>query len=177
MAVSIDITDTQVFTALRSFLLGIFPSGVEIVQGLDNQVSMPAPPCIIMTPLFKQRLAANTATYTDSGAEHPLDGTKNSLMPTQYTIQVDFYGELSGDQAETVATVFRDDYAVAAFPEAIKPLYCSDPKRLDFTNDQAQYEKRWEIDVEIQYNPTTKTPMQFADDLDVTDFSVETITD
>ena len=60
------ITESQILTVLRTFLLGILPAGIEIVRGLDNRVAEPiGANFITMTPILRERLAQNTDTYVD----------------------------------------------------------------------------------------------------------------
>ena len=53
-------------TALRTYLLGILPAGVEVFEGQDNRVPEPKTPnFVIMTTIARQRLATNIDTYAD----------------------------------------------------------------------------------------------------------------
>lgn len=66
MSVTLSLTEVQIFTALRSFLLSIMPAGMEIVKAQDNRVPEPAGTNFItMTPLFRERLETNVDTYSD----------------------------------------------------------------------------------------------------------------
>ncbi|MDN7490595.1 hypothetical protein QZM35_23060 [Burkholderia sp. AU45274] len=66
MSVSLSLSEVQTLTALRSFLLAVMPSGMEIVRGQDNRVPEPTGPNFItMTPILRGRLETNTDTYQD----------------------------------------------------------------------------------------------------------------
>ena len=67
MTIAVSLTDTAIFTALRSFLIGVLPSGVEIVKAQDNRVPEPSTPDFVtMTPLRRPRLATNVDTAADA---------------------------------------------------------------------------------------------------------------
>lgn len=67
MTLALSITESQVFTLLRAWLLSVLPAGVEVVQGQVNQVPEPASPdYVVMWPLSRPRLATNGHTFTDT---------------------------------------------------------------------------------------------------------------
>ena len=95
-------------------------------------------------------------------------GGKTMLMPTQVTVQIDVHGPSSADNAQVIATAFRDDYAVQYFVDSgfdMAPLYAGEPHQAPFLNDQQQVEFRWVIDAVLQVNPVVTVPQQFADQL------------
>ena len=60
-------TESYEFTALRSFLLGILPSGVDIIQGQVNRVAQPSSPdYIVYWPLRQSRLSTNIVETYDN---------------------------------------------------------------------------------------------------------------
>jgi hypothetical protein len=75
--------------------------------------------------------------------------------------------------AQTVSTLFRDDFAVQQFANqdpnyGVAPLLADDPKQVPFLNAEQQYETRWVVDVKLQTNQVIDWPMQFADQLAIT---------
>ena len=63
---SVNFTDVNALTAMRSFLLGILPAPVEVIRGQDNRVAEPATPdFVVMTSTLQKRLAFNFVTYAD----------------------------------------------------------------------------------------------------------------
>lgn len=120
-------------------------------------------------------------TYTVSPSQTVLSrkmasGGENLLQPTRVTVQLDVHGPNSAENAQTISTLFRDDYAVQAFKMAgfdVVPLYSSDPKQLPFENENQQVENRWVIDAVMQANQTLEVPLQFADELDITLIDVD----
>ncbi len=97
MTAQIDTTTDAVFAALRAFLLGVLPAGVEVVQTQDNRVPLPiqGPGFVTMSNVHQRRLATNVAQYTDT--------TKAISAATEYQIQVDMYGDASGEWSQIVS--------------------------------------------------------------------------
>lgn len=103
-------------------------------------------------------------------------GEKTLLQPTKVTIQLDVHGPASGDNAQIISTLFRDEYAVDQFAASgfdIAPLYVSDPRQIPFVSGEQQVELRWSIDACMQCNPVARLPQQFAGALVVGVISVD----
>lgn len=162
MTVAVTPTQTDLFTALRSFIMGLI--ACEVVQGLGNGVPMPRDGFIAMTPINQNRLATNVDTYSDPT---PTTGTKNSKQAVQHTVQIDCYGPLSGDWAAILSTMLRDEYACLAMAPNVQPLHADDPRMAPLTDGENQYEQRWILTALFQVNPVVSTPMQFAAALNV----------
>lgn len=163
------ITDTQVFTALRSFVLGVTGlDGKLVMRGPLNRVAMPKGEFILISPLSRVALSTNKSAYGAS--------TKSVTRSTQWGAQVDCYGALSGDMAEIVSTLLRDPYACekfAAIDPNIQPLYATDPNQLPLVTGEQQYEVRWSFTAYLQYNPVTEVPQDSADELVIEFVSVD----
>lgn len=164
------ITETDLLTAIRTFLLSVLPNDWEVVQGQDNRVPEPGSPnFIVMTPVNRSRLSTNVDTFSASmGPGQPLD-TTNYERDTQADIQLDIHGEGGADGAQTVATLWRDGYAVDVMaPFGIAPLYATDGHQVPFINGEQQFEDRWVMTLYAQMNPIVSTTTQFADTVAVT---------
>lgn len=75
MSVALSLTEVQTLTALRTFLLSVMPSGMEIVRGQDNRVPEPSgPDFITMTPILRSRLGTNVDTYQDCAFTGSISG-------------------------------------------------------------------------------------------------------
>ena len=100
-------------------------------------------------------------------------GRKAMTQAAQATVQLDFHSEdttLAGDMAQTIATLLRDEYGVAAFanqPSGVIPLLADDPRQMPFVNDQQQYEWRWVLEAKFQVNQQTSVPEEYADAVNV----------
>lgn len=151
-----DITEETVFTALREFLLSVI-SCTEVVRALDNRVPMPPGGFILMSPVTQVRLATNISSYTLGAPD-----TKNVTQKIKFTAQIDCFGTKSNPWATTIATLLRDDFAVTKFPANVVPLYADDPRQIDFTDGEMQFEERWMVQAHFQYDPTIQVPAQLA---------------
>lgn len=219
---------SDVLAVLRSFLLEILTSGVEVVKGQDNRVPEPVGvDYVVMTPIHDRRLATNedksedvrfegsissttmTVTSVDFGtisvgstvfgpgvsdstvvvsgpggvgvytvsqsqtvnSEVLSAGNKTVMQEVEMTIQLDLHGPNSHDNAQTISTLFRDEFATDFFDgvnNLISPLYADDPRQAPFLNAEQQIETRWTVEALIQVNQTVTVPQQYADTVEVT---------
>jgi hypothetical protein len=170
MTASVSISQADVFTALRSFILGLI--SCEVVQGLGNGVPPPVAPFIAMTPLYFERLSTNTTEYVDPT---PTTGSQGICQHIMWVVQIDCYGPSSQDWAVVLTTLFRDPYAVTALGANVTPLHADDPKQIPIVDGEENFEQRWLITAYLQYNPVVTIPMQFFDGVVVGLIDVETI--
>lgn len=162
MAVLPSIDETQLFTALRSFLLELVDC--PVLRGPLNRTAMPKGDFIVMSPAGQTSLSTNTTTYTDT--------TKSVIRSTQWSAQLDCYGALAGDRAQVIATIFRDDWACEQFAQLdpdVQPLYATDAKQMPLVTGEHQYEKRWTFEAHLSYKPVVTVQQDSADEL-VIDF-------
>lgn len=152
------ITNKQVFVALGNFLKSMF--SCDVIIGEVNLVSMPQGSFILMNDVAKRRVSQNHPSYS-------IDGEEQVKTPTEYQIQVDFYGADSGDMCQTFLNMFNDRWAWEQFPKTIKPLFCDDPRQIPLITGETNYLERWVTTAHIQYNPTVTVPVILIDDLPV----------
>ena len=102
------VTDTQVFTALRSFLLNIFPAGIEVVRGQQNRVPEPvAANFASMIEISRERIATNETESIDCSFKGLVDGTL--LMVTDiYLGEIVIGSTLLGDGI-TAGTIITEE--------------------------------------------------------------------
>lgn len=82
---------------------------------------------------------------------------------TEVVMQVDVHGPHSADNAQTISTLFRDQYAVDQFAgTGVSPLFAEQPRQLAFTTAASQYEDRWMVEVYMQIIPVISVPQEFA---------------
>lgn len=231
MSLQLSITETNIFTVLRSFILTCVAPGVAVVRGQTNRVSQPSGSDYVeITPLFQERMLTNIdefvpclftgsisgttltvsdmptgsisvgdtvfasgvtagttvsafgsgtggiGTYTVNNSQSvgssPMQaGTRTLEQDTQVSVQVDCYGPTSADYAQTITTLFRDEYACTMFEASgfnMDPLYTSDPRQAPFSDSNQQIEEHWHFDAVMQVNPVLTIPQQFAEKLEVT---------
>jgi hypothetical protein len=164
MPITISLTSTDVFTALRAFLVAVLPTGTEIVQAQDNGVPMPKGSFVAMNNAGIKRLATNVDSGTP-GTSNP--GGWSITTPTQFTMALDFYGSNASAMAMTVQAMFRDEAGVALFPATVQPLYCDDPIQLPLITAEEQWLERWRVSAVMQIDPTVSTTQDFATALDI----------
>lgn len=169
---ALSITEDDILTALRTFLLSVLPTGIEVIQGQDNRVPEPkGPDFVVMTPMSRARLATNTDSWT--GAQPT---TMMIVQPTQVTVQLDLHGAGASDSAQLVSTLARDYYGIDHVDSAtIVPLYTNDAIQVPFINGEGQYEDRWTMNIVMQVSPIVVTEQQFADIVSVTITSAEVV--
>jgi hypothetical protein len=111
-----------------------------------------------------------TGTQT-SGVQPMAAGQVYFLQPTKIRMQLDVHGPNSSDNAQTISTLFRDQFAVSFFQNSgydVWPLYADDPKQIPFPNAEMLIEYRWVIDAELQANQVVGGfPQQFANTFNV----------
>jgi hypothetical protein len=159
MTYSISITEDDVCTALRAWLIQV--CGCEVVQGLGNRVPMPKGDFICITPGTQKRLGTNTVTTHPNIAQPSQD----TMQPIMQGIQIDLYGAKSSDWAAIISTLWRDETTCTFMTElqggAIQPLYNSDPIQMPLVDGEQQYEERWIVKAFLQYNGTVTLDQQF----------------
>lgn len=122
-------------------------------------------------------------TYTVSpsqtvGSETLAAGVETLDQAFDYVVQVDVHGPNSIDNANTISTLFRDEYGVEFFVNTgfpVCPLYADDPVQVPFQNAEQQWETREIVTAHMQVNFTVTVPQQFFDEIDITLINTDTI--
>jgi hypothetical protein len=119
-------------------------------------------------------------TYTISAAQSVISGKlacglQTLQQATEITYQLDVHSATinnAGDMAETIATLFRDDYATTFFAAqgftGMSPLYADDPRQVPFQNAEMQWESRYIVDAKMQANQVVTVPQTYMDQIAVT---------
>lgn len=165
-------TESEVFKALRAFILAAAPDITECVQGQQNAISGPlADHYVVMWPTSRTRLATNEREYDKDTA------TRGVSASTRVVIQIDVHGVRCADITQRIVTLFRDIYATEFFKNldlGVTPLYCDDGKQLPFSTGEKSWENRWVLYAELQITPIVSTSYQFADTLGSETIEVDT---
>lgn len=162
------ITEDDICTAVRAYILSVAPA-VRVVRTPVNRASMPEPPYVSFTPGLRRPLSTNVVAGDAT--------TRSVLRPDQMSFQIDCYGDGSADLAETLNTLWRDQYAVDVLYGTgidIAPLYAGNVMQAPFVNDADQYEDRYTLEIEIQVNAVIVAPQQSCNMLDMALVSVDT---
>lgn len=159
---TIAITQSQLFQALGSFIQQL--TGSTPVRGLDNSVPMPIGGFCVMTPIGGDRLSTNVVCNQPNATPNPTQTLKQSF---KQVVQLDFYGPTAGDIAVLFTTAWRDastcDYFTENWPGTIQPLDYSPPVQLGLVDGEKQYEQRWTVRANMQYNAVVTLTQQFFD--------------
>ena len=148
----------SVFDALGAFIQP-FVGTAQVVRAQVNRVAMPVGSFVELTEIASSDLEVPRSTYDGVNFQSDIIGPKRLI------IQADFYGALAGDWCAAVKTVWRTPYAVAQFPLGIAPLYCDDGNEAPLITGEEQYERRWTLSMNLQYNPQIVVPLQAANKL------------
>ena len=168
---TVDTTLSQVYADVGDFIvstLGI--DSTQVVQGYANRVAMPLGGFVEMHITRSARLSTNVDGW-DTTNSNPTSATQTQAV--QLALQLSLYGPASGDWAAIMSTLLRDAVACDALAPVCQPLYSDDPIRAPLTDAEQQYEDKWVVTAQLQYNPTVSTAQQFANTLDVTLINVD----
>lgn len=147
MAAILNVTQDNIYREVRSFLIALFNlSGDHVIRGYSNNVPLPNGDFILMNILYDKALSTTGHNYSVD------DGNTEVSYTLEVAIQLDFYGGNAQEMARTFCTLWRDMYACERF-QCGQPLYCDDPKFMQFINESSEYEPRWLVTAYFNYNP------------------------
>lgn len=164
---TVSVTQDAAFTALRGFIVAAAPSGTEVLRGQTNRVPMPASAnWVLMTQLRRPVMSTAVRTETPPTAPIPATGTVINEVSTGLWFQVDVYGPLAADTAQTLATLFRSLWGTAQFAGThLAPLDCTDPAQMPLIAGEQQWIQRWTMQMGLHGNIAVSVPQDFADTL------------
>ena len=172
-AIVANITEDQILTAFRNYVLSLVDC--EVIRTPVNRAAMPKGPFIALTPSGNSALSQTISSYADTTHTPtppalPYKTTARTVLrPAQYDIQVDCYGLGSGDRANTLSMLIRDQYGIENMENTvITPLFATDAHQMPIVDGEAQYEERWTFEVQLQINPAIVLPQAAADSIATT---------
>jgi hypothetical protein len=148
----------SVFDALGAFIQP-FVGSAQVIRAQVNRVAMPVGGFVELTEIASTDLEVSYQWYDGVNFQSDIVGPKRLM------IQADFYGAQAGDWCAALKTVWRTPYATAQLPAGIAPLYCDDGNESPLITGEEQYERRWVLNMFLQYNPVVIVPQQAADTL------------
>lgn len=105
---TLSITEAQILTVLRSFLLNVLPPGVEIIRAQINRVPEPTGAnFVVMTPIMRSRISTNEDAFNDVAMTGAIAGTTLTVSAVEFgaiVIGAPVYG--TGVTAGTTVTAF-----------------------------------------------------------------------
>lgn len=134
--------DQAIYLEIWNYLTKLFNCPVE--QGLQNN-----------TPLSHDGIMMTLLPYSealDQSQHINEDGTSTIQQSRLYMMQLDFYGEQAFNRANQVGVMWRSNYTTNEL-KTIQPLYANQVRNMEFINEQDQYEKRFLLEIALQYNP------------------------
>lgn len=176
MSYTLDVTEANVFTVLRAFIMSVLGTSVKsVIQVPANRVPTPsAYPFMTMTTVSKEQLEFPTQVISDPAVQPQTTG---STMPTLLRVQVDAYGPSSGDIAQILFTALQDpsafDFFRAHTIQGVYPVNVESLNQLPMVTAEDGYELRWMMQINLQYNPTISATIQTASALGVDVINVE----
>lgn len=160
----------DVYAALVAFIISVtgLPAS-NVVQGLSNRVANPLPGFVLFQALHTRRLRTNIDSWANVT---PAPTTQTIEQGLELSVQIDCYGPSSGDWANMLSTLLRDEYGCKALAPSCQPLYADDARMMPTVFGEDQFEERWSLDCRLQMNPVTTIPQQYAAVLDLTMINV-----
>lgn len=137
----------QMFIEIRAMLLEFFTC--PIVQGYQNGVPLPIDGIVIT---FITETDLDQLSYSEVTNPDLISQTVTVQTAVKTMMQVDCYGELGQARARQIATMFKSPYACERL-QSCQPLDYRPPKNLSFVNEASEYEARWMVEIDMQYNP------------------------
>jgi hypothetical protein len=171
MSYSVSITLQNVYEVVQPLVMAVTGLGQSLViQDAPNRSAMPpASPGFVVMQLTRQKRLRTNVDTTPPGANPT---TQSIEQGTELTLQLDCYGASSGDWAQMLSAILRDEQGCNALEPTCDPLYCDDPMWAPLDDSELQYEQHWMLFAKLQYNPITTVGQQYADIVDFTPVSV-----
>lgn len=174
-AYGLDINDTNVYQALKSFVGIVVPNGTPIQRGQQNRVPMPNTPCVILTTLgTPKRIGTNldeTEALLDVGEITGFIATVTADF--EYRVQADFYSPDAESWAMSAELLWLDTIGFNAMPQGMKPLFAEDRRQAPLIGGEEQFLQRWTMTFVLDYRPTWTQPTQAATSLAIVPEPVE----
>ena len=152
MSAVVSPVETDVLTALVSFITTVIGNSVQVIRGLGNRVPMPPAPFIALTPLFDTRLETSVDSYSAT--------QQTTEESTRLDVQLDCYGPSAHSWAKIICALFRNQYGCAKLAPNCQPLYADEAHMMPLIDAEIQYEERWTATLSLQYNPVITVTAQ-----------------
>ena len=147
--------EQEIYNEIWDYLTALFPS-LPVVQGLQNNSPLPHNAIVMTLMPYTQDLDQSQYHHDSEAQESMIQGSKLQMM------QLDFYGDNAFNDVTKVATLWRSMHTTEAL-KGVQPLYANNPRNLEYVNEQDQYEKRFLLEIALQYNPYYTYAEQSAD--------------
>ena len=141
----------QMFVEIWEMFAEMFPTfdSSKIVRGYQNTQPLPIDGIVIT---FITETDLDQLSYSEVTNPDLISQTVTVQTAVKTMMQVDCYGELGQARARQIATMFKNPYACERL-QSCQPLDYRPPKNLSFVNEASEYEARWMVEIDMQYNP------------------------
>ena len=141
----------QMFIEIWNMFAEMFPTfdSSKIVRGYQNGMPLPIDGIVIT---FITETDLDQLSYSDVTNPDLISQTVTVQTAVKTMMQVDCYGDLGQARARQIATMFKNPYACERL-QSCQPLDYRPPKNLSFVNEASEYEARWMVEIDMQYNP------------------------
>ncbi len=141
----------QMFVEIWNMFAEMFPTfdSSKIVRGYQNGMPLPIDGIVIT---FITETDLDQLSYSEVTNPDLISQTVTVQTAVKTMMQVDCYGELGQARARQIATMFKNPYACERL-QSCQPLDYRPPKNLSFVNEASEYEARWMVEIDMQYNP------------------------
>lgn len=141
----------QMFVEIWEMFAEMFPTfdSSKIVRGYQNGMPLPIDGIVIT---FITETDLDQLSYLEVTNPDLISQTVTVQTAVKTMMQVDCYGELGQARARQIATMFKNPYACERL-QSCQPLDYRPPKNLSFVNEASEYEARWMVEIDMQYNP------------------------
>lgn len=177
---------TNVDTYLQVLFTGIIADDVLTVSAIDPSTVVAPNDLAVGTFVYGPGVAAGTkitqrltgtgrnGTYKVSPVQTVASrtmaaGTETLVQTADVVMQIDAHGPGAMNNANLIATIFRDDRAgILLEGTGLSPLYADDPKQMPFITEGQQYENRYTLDIHMQADLSLTLSQEFASEAEVT---------
>ena len=141
----------QMFIEIWEMFAEMFPTfdSSKIVRGYQNGMPLPIDGIVIT---FITETDLDQLSYSEVTNPDLINQTVTVQTAVKTMMQVDCYGDLGQARARQIATMFKNPYACERL-QSCQPLDYRPPKNLSFVNEASEYEARWMVEIDMQYNP------------------------
>lgn len=138
-------TEQEIYLEIWNYLTPLFPD-TPIVQGLQNNSPLPKNSIVMTLMPFAQDLDQSRYDWDGNTEEGQIQTSRQQMM------QLDFYGDDAYNKSMKLSLLWRSTYTTNALTN-LQPLFANNPRALEYVNEQDQYEKRFLLEIALQYNP------------------------
>ena len=169
MPSTVNVSISGIMTEVRSVIVDVLPSQVQVIRGQIDRTPMPKTMdspngFVVINPINLIRLSINTQEFVNTDQPNNIGNVALNRQAQRVALQIDVYGQQAYEWATILTTVFRSDYGCSRMSLG-QPLHADDPLQSPLIDSEMQWEDKWAITAYFQYNPKVSTPMDYPTEL------------